>query len=120
MRAKADAQAEALARNSQVINAMGMLQREHPALGPRAGARADRAGRRARPQLLDQRRHPSFSACVTQIAVLGWGAYLALEGKLTGGMMIAASIIAGRALQPLEGMIEGWRSIVQARAAYRA
>ena len=32
--------------------------------------------------------------------------------------MIAASIIAGRALQPLEGMIEGWRSVVQTRAAY--
>ena len=33
-------------------------------------------------------------------------------------MMIAASIIASRALQPLEGMIEGWRSVVQTRAAY--
>jgi ATP-binding cassette subfamily C protein len=33
-------------------------------------------------------------------------------------MMIAASIIAGRALQPLEGMIEGWRSVVQTRSAY--
>jgi ATP-binding cassette subfamily C protein len=32
--------------------------------------------------------------------------------------MIAASIIASRALQPLEGMIEGWRSVVQAHAAY--
>jgi ABC-type protease/lipase transport system fused ATPase/permease subunit len=43
---------------------------------------------------------------------------LALNGALTGGMMIAASIIAGRALQPLEGMIEGWRSLVQTRGAY--
>src|SRR4029079_5408148 len=41
-----------------------------------------------------------------------------LEGKLTAGMMIAASIIGARALQPLEGMIEGWRSIVQTRASY--
>ncbi len=57
---------------------------------------------------------------ITQIAVLGFGAYLALEGKLTAGMMIAASIIAARALQPLEGMIEGWRSIVQTRAVLRA
>ena len=30
-------------------------------------------------------------------------------------MMIAASIIASRALQPLEGMIEGWRGVVQAQ-----
>ena len=32
--------------------------------------------------------------------------------------MIAASIIVGRALQPLEGLIEGWRSFVQTCAAY--
>ena len=50
--------------------------------------------------------------------MLGWGAYLALKGELTGGMMIAASIIASRGLQPLEGMIEGWRSFVQTREAY--
>src|SRR5690606_32703665 len=59
-----------------------------------------------------------FARLVTQIAILGWGAHLALTGTLTGGMMIAASIIAGRALQPLEGMIEGWRSVLQARASY--
>ena len=59
-----------------------------------------------------------FVRLVAQIVILGWGAYLALHAEITGGMMIAASIIAGRALQPLEGMIEGWRSFVQARAAY--
>ena len=32
--------------------------------------------------------------------------------------MIAASIIASRALQPFEIMIEGWRDVVQTRAAY--
>jgi ATP-binding cassette subfamily C protein len=60
-----------------------------------------------------------FVRLVTQIIILGLGAYFALTGQLTGGMMIAASIIAGRALQPLEGMIEGWRSLVQARQAYK-
>ena len=37
---KADAQADALARNSQVINAMGMLDEGISAVGPRAGQRA--------------------------------------------------------------------------------
>ena len=59
-----------------------------------------------------------FARLVTQIIILGAGAYLALHGSVTGGMMIAASIIAGRALQPLEGMIEGWRSLMQTRVAY--
>ena len=30
-----------------------------------------------------------FVRLITQIAILGWGAYLALNGHLTGGMMIA-------------------------------
>ncbi|HEY5794486.1 MAG TPA: ATP-binding cassette domain-containing protein, partial [Bosea sp. (in: a-proteobacteria)] len=54
----------------------------------------------------------------TQIAMLGWGAWLSLSGSLTGGMVIASSVVAGRALAPLEGTIEGWRSFIHARAAY--
>ena len=54
----------------------------------------------------------------TQVAILGWGAWLALHDELTGGMVIAASIVASRALQPLEGTIEGWRGFIHARSAY--
>jgi ATP-binding cassette, subfamily C, type I secretion system permease/ATPase len=114
---KADQHAEALARNSQVINAMGMLNesilhwgREEANALTRQSAALDRnfwiSGL------------SKYFRLITQIAVLGVGAYLALEGRLTVGMMIAASIIAARALQPLEGMIEGWRSIVQTRVSY--
>ena len=41
-----------------------------------------------------------------------------LRDELTGGMVIAASIIGSRALSPVEGTIEGWRSFIQARSAY--
>jgi ATP-binding cassette subfamily C protein len=114
---RADAQAEALARNSQVINAMGMLNE-----GILQWGREEARALRLQFDALDRNFWISgvskYFRLVTQIAVLGFGAYLALEGRLTGGMMIAAAIIAGRALQPLEGMIEGWRSIVQTSAAY--
>ena len=59
-----------------------------------------------------------FTRLVAQIIILGVGAYLAIQGSVTGGMMIAAAIIAGRALQPFEMMIEGWRNVMQTRAAY--
>lgn len=52
------------------------------------------------------------------VAVIGWGVHLMLAGTLTAGMMIAASIIAGRALQPLEGVIEGLESLIQTQATY--
>lgn len=115
--AKADGHAEALARNSQVINAMGMLNESILHWGrEQARALTTQAGALDRNFWISGA--SKMARLITQIVILGWGAYLALDGHLTGGMMIAASIIAGRGLQPLEGMIEGWRSVVQTRSAY--
>ena len=69
---KADAQAEALARNSQVINAMGMLNESILHWGREQASALDQADGGARPQLLDQRRRRKFFRLVTQIAILGW------------------------------------------------
>lgn len=115
--AKADGHAEALARNSQVINAMGMLNESILHWGrEQAKALSTQSGALDRNFWISGA--SKMARLITQIVILGWGAYLALDGHLTGGMMIAASIIAGRGLQPLEGMIEGWRSVVQTKAAY--
>ena len=114
---KADAQAEALERNAQVVNAMGMLNEGIMVWG-REQARALIMQVNAFDRNFWISGISKFARLVTQIAMLGWGGYLALLGELTGGMMIAASIIAGRALQPVEGMIEGWRSLVNARLSY--
>jgi ATP-binding cassette subfamily C protein len=116
--AKADAQAEALARNAQVVNAMGMLNEGILHWGrEQARAMAQQMAAYDRNSYIGGA--SKFVRLMTQIAMLGWGAYLALSGRLTGGMMIAASIIGGRALQPVESMIEGWRTLVQTRSAYR-
>lgn len=115
--ARADAAAESLGRNAQVINAMGMLKESILHWG-----RQQAQSLTVQSTALDRNFWitglSKFVRYVTQIIVLGCGAYLALQGELTGGMMIAAAIIVGRALQPLEGLIEGWRSFVQTRAAY--
>lgn len=114
---RAEAQADALARNAQVINAMGMLNESIAQWGrSEASALTMQTGAFDRGYWISGLSR--FVRLLTQIVTLGWGAYLALKGNLTGGMMIAASIIAGRALQPLEGMIEGWRSLMHARLAY--
>jgi len=114
---KAEAQAEALARNAQVINAMGMLNESIMQWG-RDQAAALTAQTDAQDRSVWISGLSRFARLITQILILGWGAQLALKGELTGGMMIAASIVAGRALQPVEGMIEGWRTVVQARTSY--
>ncbi|MGE0408753.1 MAG: type I secretion system permease/ATPase [Amphiplicatus sp.] len=53
-----------------------------------------------------------------QSTILGTGAYLAIEGAVTAGVMIAASIIAGRALAPVEIVTSQWRSFALSAAAY--
>jgi ATP-binding cassette subfamily C protein len=115
--ARANLQAESMARNAQVINAMGMIPE-----GVQVWGRETVESLRA--QVIGQDRNivmtglSKFLRLCTQIAILGWGAWLALESEITAGMVIAASIVASRALAPLEGTIEGWRNFVQARSAY--
>jgi ATP-binding cassette subfamily C protein PrsD len=49
--------------------------------------------------------------------VLAAGAYLVIEGHITGGLMIAASILTSRALAPVEQVVAHWRGFVSARQA---
>jgi ATP-binding cassette subfamily C protein len=50
-----------------------------------------------------------------QSAMLGIGAYLVIQQELSAGAMIAASIMMGRALAPIEVAIANWRSLTTAR-----
>jgi len=53
-----------------------------------------------------------------QSLILGLGGWLAIQNEITPGMMIAGSIILGRALAPLDLMIGSWKGFGQARNAY--
>ncbi|MBY5978600.1 ATP-binding cassette domain-containing protein, partial [Phaeobacter italicus] len=52
-----------------------------------------------------------------QIAVLGVGVVLVINNQLTPGLMIASSILLGRAAAPVEQSIAGWRALLKARSA---
>ncbi|RFP26177.1 type I secretion system permease/ATPase [Duganella sp. BJB488] len=59
-----------------------------------------------------------FVQVALQSLVLGFGALLVLENKITPGMMIAASILVGRALAPVQQVIGVWKSFANTRSAY--
>ena len=54
-----------------------------------------------------------------QSLMLGLGAWLAIRKDITPGLVIAGSILLGRALAPLDQMIGAWRSSLTARGAYQ-
>ncbi|MFD1745460.1 type I secretion system permease/ATPase [Rhizobium helianthi] len=108
---------ESMARNSQIINAMAMIPEAVRMWGH------DTAGS-LKAHVAAQDRNIVFTGfskaarMITQVALLGWGAHLSLSGELTGGMVIAASIVSGRALAPVEGAIEGWHQFNRSASAY--
>ena len=54
-----------------------------------------------------------------QSAVLGLGAYLTIQGDLTAGAIIAASVASARALAPIDLAISHWKGLVIARKSYQ-
>jgi PrtD family type I secretion system ABC transporter len=54
-----------------------------------------------------------------QVTALGFGAWLVIGREASPGIMIAATILLGRALQPVELLIGGWKAMIESRAAWR-
>ena len=108
--------AQAYVRSAELVHAMGLYPEaveswgKHNAKALEAQGRASTAGS----SLASLSR---FLRLMLQIGLLGFGALLVLDQQMTGGMIIAGSIIGGRALAPVEGIIASWRNLVQAREA---
>ncbi|MCG7572940.1 type I secretion system permease/ATPase [Phaeobacter sp. CNT1-3] len=55
-----------------------------------------------------------------QSAMLGLGAYLVLQGQMSPGAMIAGSILMGRALAPIETLVNQWAVVQRALKGWGA
>ncbi len=103
-------------RNAEVIEAMGMLpnlmQRWFTMQGKFLQLQAEASEKAGIVQAVTK-----FVRISLQSLVLGLGALLVIEGEMTPGMMIAASILMGRTLSPLEmviGVSKQWNGTVSA------
>ncbi len=105
-------------RNAEVIEAMGML----PALMARWFALHSRflqlqadASEKAGIVMATTK----FFRTALQSLILGIGALLALEGRITPGMMLVGSVLMGRALAPVEQLIGVWKTWSSTRSAWQ-
>lgn len=104
-------------RNAEVIESMGMLD-----------SLMSRWSLRHKKVLLLQSRASDRSGIITSISktfrllvqslILGLGAYLAVSHEINPGLVIAGSVLLGRALAPLDLMIGSWKGFIAARSQY--
>ncbi len=114
---KATNAASAQLRNAEVLHAMGMQN----ALRER-WLRNHLQGLKAQCEASDRNGlWTSVSKTLRllfQSLILALGAYLAILNEITAGMVIAGSILMGRALAPVDQLIGSWKQFTGTRAAY--
>jgi ATP-binding cassette subfamily C exporter for protease/lipase len=116
---QAQTYADASLRNAQVIEAMGMLRSIHRRW-------FDKQRSFLKQQAIASERAGGFQAATKFLqlfmssGLLGLGAWLVLHDGLLGGpgMMIVASVLGGRVVQPMAQLVTNWKQVVNARDAY--
>ena len=53
-----------------------------------------------------------------QVLAMAWGAWLVIEGDMSGGMIFAANLLIGKVLQPIEMLIGGWAQMQETGEAF--
>ena len=104
-------------RNSEIIEAMGMHENVRKRWYTRYVAFLNEQSKASDEAGLWSNLSKTIRMLM-QSLVLGLGGYLAITGEMTAGMMIAGSILMGRALAPIDLMTSTWKQFSGARSAY--
>lgn len=104
-------------RNAEVISAMGMIENVRNRQQDRANKVLFLQTDASRWAGILTTFSKSFRV-ITQSLILGLGALLALKQEISPGMMIAGSLLLGRALAPIDMLVGTWKGFTLARAQY--
>ncbi|HSW21745.1 MAG TPA: ATP-binding cassette domain-containing protein, partial [Burkholderiaceae bacterium] len=107
-----------LLRHAEVIAGMGMA-----AAAVAGWSHQHQSARDAQAQLARRSTLLAATARIArqglQVALLAIGAWLVVGADASAGIMVAATILLGRALMPVEQLIGGWKALLDARAAWQ-
>lgn len=108
---------EAARRDAEVVQALG-LGRRIAARWHKANAKYLAANRKAGDVACGLGGFSKSLRVLVQSAILAVGAYLVIRQEATAGVMIASSIMMGRALAPVDLAISSWKSFLMARQGW--
>src|SRR4029078_3442916 len=106
--------ADATQRNAEIVRALGMTDRL-TARWSEANERYLQENIRATDVYANLGSRAKGLRYILQSGVRGWGAFLVVADKASGGIMIASSILMGRALAPVEIALGTWKQLSAAR-----
>ncbi len=109
--------AEALRQSTEFVQAQGLLPRVRD-IWADVRQRALEASVAAQDRSTTASTLTKSMRLALQSLMLALGAWLVLRGELTAGAMIAASILLGRALAPIEQLLGRWTQCLQARQSW--
>jgi ATP-binding cassette subfamily C protein LapB len=127
-RALAESQSDAARRQSILVETVSSLETIKVSGGEswfrkawdRAVAAASRSTTRARYWANVAASFTSVVFQLVSIVIVVWGVFLVLEGRITVGALIAANILAGRVLAPLNNISQTLARLLHARTALRS
>ncbi|MBZ9710928.1 type I secretion system permease/ATPase [Mesorhizobium sp. ESP7-2] len=108
---------QAFARNAETLRAMGMVENASRVWARHVAAALAFHDRSSSANAIFSGASRALRMML-QLAILGAGAWLVLQGQMTAGMIFASSLVSSRALQPLDQLIGAWRQIADARRAW--
>jgi ATP-binding cassette subfamily C exporter for protease/lipase len=105
-------------RNAELLESMGMVGnlRSHWLLRHRQALHAGSAASALVHRIIAISK---FVRYTQQSLVLGAGALLVINGDLSPGGMIAANVLMGKALAPIDQIVSSWRGWISARLAFQ-
>lgn len=109
---------EAAHRNAEALSSMGMLAGAAEKWDSAHGAYVELQHRAGNIASVVSSVSKTFRLML-QALVLALGAFLVIDGDLTGGAIVAGSIVVSRALAPAEQIIANWRALAAARLSWR-
>jgi ATP-binding cassette subfamily C protein len=108
----------AFARSGEALRSMGMVRGAISAWGAATADALNAQDRATRANAVFAGMSRSIRLIV-QLGILGLGAFLTLRAEITAGMIFATSLVAARALAPVDNLIAGWKGLLQSLASLR-